>query len=136
VRMESSTSSQSPTEVGKNRNKKKIGNASVVWSKLCAAPRVVAIDRIRIRAMATITTIAHADCSIQHRFVALFIGIDFIRSSRPSPLLEFLICKFYEVGPVGRGCVAILMLAEGDVTRVDERSHGWEGGCAEALGAQ
>jgi len=30
MKIESSMSSQSPTEVGKNRNKKKIGNANVV----------------------------------------------------------------------------------------------------------
>jgi hypothetical protein len=70
-------SSQSPNQVGRNRNKKKIGNASVVWSKLCAAPTVVAVDRIRIRTIATIATIAHANRPIQHRFVALVIGIDF-----------------------------------------------------------
>jgi hypothetical protein len=75
-------SSQSPTEVGKNRNKKKIGNASVVWSKPCAAPRVVAMDRVRIRATARITTIAHANRPIQHCFVALVIGIDFIQLLR------------------------------------------------------
>jgi hypothetical protein len=75
-------SSQSPTEVGKNRNKKKIGNASVVWSNPCAAPRVVAMDRVRIRAMARITTIAHANLPIQHCFVALVIEIDFIQRQR------------------------------------------------------
>jgi hypothetical protein len=32
--------------------------------------------------MATITTIAHTDRPIQHRFVALFIGFDFIRLSK------------------------------------------------------
>src|ERR1700753_4346137 len=51
-------------------------------------------------------------------------------------LLEFLVCKFYEVGPVGRGRVAILMLAEGYVPRVDESAHGREGGCPQTFGAQ
>ncbi len=82
MKTESSTSGQSPTAVGKNRNKKKIGNASVVWSKPCAAPRVVAMDRTRIRAIATITTIAHANRPIQLCFVALVIGIDFIQPLR------------------------------------------------------
>ncbi|MEA2257588.1 MAG: hypothetical protein QOJ51_413, partial [Acidobacteriaceae bacterium] len=56
--------------------------------------------------------------------------------ARGSVLLEFLIGKFYEIGPVGRGCVAVLVLAEGDVAGVDERAHGREGGCAQAFGAQ
>jgi hypothetical protein len=43
---------------------------------------VVAMDRIRIRAMATTTTIAHANRPIQHCFVALVIGIDFIQLLR------------------------------------------------------
>ncbi len=37
-------------------------------------------------------------------------------SSHPvSAFLEFLICEFDEVGPVGRGRVSILVLAEGNV---------------------
>ena len=75
MKVESSISSQSAAEVGRNRNKKKIGNASVVWSKLCAAPRVVAVDRIRTRTIATIATIAHANRPIQHCFVAVVIGL-------------------------------------------------------------
>jgi hypothetical protein len=75
-------SSQSPSDVGKNRNKKKMGNASAVWSKLCAALSVVAMDRIRIRAIATTTTVAHANRPIQHCFVALVIGVDFIELLR------------------------------------------------------
>jgi hypothetical protein len=82
-------------------------------------------------------TIAHVNRPIQHRFVSLFIGIDFIWCRvHKSVLLEFLIGKLYEVGPVGGGCVTVLVLAEGDVTGVDERAHGRKGACAQALGAE
>jgi hypothetical protein len=39
----------------------------------------LATERVRTKAIATTATIAHANRPIQHGFVDLFIGIDFIQ---------------------------------------------------------
>jgi hypothetical protein len=81
----SSTWSQSPTGVAKNKKTKKIGKASAIWSKLWPGPEVMAIDRTSTRAIMDMTANVHMDRISPDCCFALGIASDSTEGILPSP---------------------------------------------------
>jgi hypothetical protein len=82
---ESSTGSQSPIDVAKNKRTKKIGKASEIWSKPGPAPEAMAVDSTSSRAIRDRTANAHIDRAGKNCCFALRITSDSTEGILPCP---------------------------------------------------
>jgi hypothetical protein len=81
----SSTCSQSPIDVAKNKKTKKMGKASEIWSKPGPAPEAMAMDSTSSRAIRDRTANAHIDRPGRNCCFALRITPDSTEGILPCP---------------------------------------------------
>jgi hypothetical protein len=81
----SSTCSQSPIDVAKNKKTKKMGKASEIWSKPGPAPEAMAMDNTSSRAIRDRTANAHIDRPGKKCRFALRITSDSTEGVLPFP---------------------------------------------------
>jgi hypothetical protein len=81
----SSTCSQSPIHVAKNKKTKKMGKASEIWSKPGPAPEAMAMDSTSSRAIRERTANVHIDPTGKNCCFALRITSDSTEGVLPCP---------------------------------------------------